>query len=103
MKNKVIQAKGYRVQRIIVKDFIKSVLTLGFKRPKLEPEEAKTYVFQFAQNSLTISEEMRNEQVKEIKTLPLESSKERQSILSKGKFTDEKHVYYVDKETIKDV
>lgn len=101
-KKQTIEAKGYRVQRIILKDFIKTVLTLGFKRPKLENEEAKTYIYQIDDTSLTINEEMRSEQVKKIKTIQLESLEEKQKILSKGKFTDETHAYYLDKETIKE-
>ena len=103
MKNTLIQAKGYRVQRIILTDLIKMVFTLGIKRPKLEPEQAKTYIYRFADRRIIIKEEGESEQNKTIKTLHYEAEEDIQKILSKGKFVDERHVYYVDKETIREM
>ncbi|GAA0350894.1 hypothetical protein GCM10008932_00140 [Alkalibacterium iburiense] len=103
MKKTLIEAKGYRVQRMILKDLIKTVLTLGIKRPKLEPEQAKTYIYRFVDRRVIIKEEGEPEQTKTIKTLHYEAEEDIQKILSKGKFVDERHVYYVDKETIRDM
>ena len=103
MNHTLIEAKGYRVQRMILKDLIKTVLTLGIKRPKLEPEQAKTYIYRFVDRRIIIKEEGEADQTKIIKTLRYEAEEDIQKILSKGKFVDERHVYYVDKETIKEL
>lgn len=103
MKNKgVIQAKGYRVPKIIIRDLVKSVLTLGIKGSKIEPEVAKTFAYKLEGLKLTIYEEKKKGELEEVGSVQLESDEKRQKVLSKVKFTYEGFVYYLDKESIEE-
>ncbi|WP_423190465.1 hypothetical protein ACO1PF_06265 [Alkalibacterium sp. f15] len=90
-------AKGYRVPRLMFKDFILSILTLGFKRPDHIREEAKTFVYLFEEKRISIVEESLSGDRKEVDQKILMSDSEQEEILSKGKFTVGAFVYYLDK------
>lgn len=99
--NKETIAEGYRIPKLVVKDLILSVLTLGFKRPKNVTEEAKTYQYIFNPDYISIVEEEINGEQVEVARKGFLSETERETILSKGKFKEGAYVYYLDKETVK--
>ncbi|GEK90103.1 hypothetical protein SAMN04488100_13614 [Alkalibacterium putridalgicola] len=93
-------AQGYRVPKIDWKSMIRSVFTLGFKRRPHEQEKAKTYEYVFEDKGIEIAEISLDEKRKVVAYKSLSSVKEKEKIISKGKFEDGDHTYYLDKETI---
>ncbi|MFO8068536.1 MAG: hypothetical protein R6U02_00965 [Alkalibacterium sp.] len=101
MNKKSYVAQGYRVPKLIVKDFILSILTLGFKRPHHIKEEAKTFVYLFEDKRIRIVEEDLSGDRREVDQKIVMSDREQEEILSKGKFAVGAYVYYLDKKMIK--
>lgn len=87
--------QGYRVPRIVIKDIILSVLTLGIRRQPQIKEEAKTYVYIFEQTRIKIVEEDIQGNRREVDEKILKSENEKKIILSKGKFVAGDFVYYI--------
>ncbi|OJF97081.1 hypothetical protein [Alkalibacterium sp. 20] len=101
MNKKEIVAQGYRMPKLIFKDLLLSILTLGFKRPHYTKEEAKTFVYLFEDKRIRILEESLSWDRKDVDQKILTSDSEQGEILSKGKFTVGAYVYYLDKKMIK--
>lgn len=101
INDKEHRAEGYRIPKLVVKDLILNVITLGFKRPHTVKEEAKTYQYIFKPEYILIMEEKMNGDKVEVARKVFLSEGEKETILSKGKFKEGAYVYYLDKETIK--
>jgi len=97
-----ITAMGYRIPRMLLKDAMMTVLTLGIKKPKHVKEEAKTLLYSINHLTMTINEETSLGILKELDHKVMESVEEKEQILDKGKFTHGHYIYYLDKETVKE-
>jgi len=101
-KETTITAMGYRVPRMLMKDAMLAILTLGIKKPKHVKEEAKLLLYTIDDLIITINEETRIGTIKELGTKQLESADERDQILKKATFIHGQYVYHIDKETIEE-